>query len=71
MHGFIHDRRFKDFRINDLLTFYVKILSNIFKELLLGGLIDVSMCGSRIAILGLVFFCVITITYSITLTFRI
>ena len=37
----------------------MKILSKIPKEVLLCGLIDVSMCRSRIAILGIVFFCVI------------
>ena len=37
----------------------MKILSKVFKEVLLCGLTDVSNCELRIAILGIVFFCVI------------
>ena len=37
----------------------MKILSKIFKEVLLCGLVDISMCGSRLGILGIFFFCVI------------
>ena len=39
----------------------MKILSKIFKEVLLCGLVDISMCGSRLATLGIFFFYVINI----------